>query len=250
MCCDKSVAWFKAGVLVTDLAAEIKKILDKHESHFRLKPLSFPNDEFEKDRLEREREFHLMTTFLTASVDDDDIEELKQNIANKLALNSLQRIGRYDWWWSPASDLVASTLREVQRTLEKATKKKIGDRLHKFRWMWWVLRELIYLAIVVSLFSVASSKFETVVVAALVLIYSRVALVGTGILVSFVHLAYTAELIYWEFGRTLRLKVPISRLTDAKKALGDLPIPSFIRNISIGIGSLIAVWHLVIAVLG
>jgi len=86
-------------------------------------------------------------------------------------------------------------------------------------------------------------------VAALVLIYNKVVLIGSGVAIFFVYLAHTAELIYWEFGRTLRLKVPISRLTEAKKALGDLPVPSLIRNFSIGIGSLIAVWHLVVVLL-
>jgi hypothetical protein len=234
---------------MTDFKSEISRILEEHKSRFALQPLSFTDDELEKDRLERQREFRLMTHYLTASIDEEDVDDLKQHIADKLAYDSLRTIGSSEWWWSPSSDLVASTLRDVQRTLERETKKKIGDRFRKFRWMWWVFAELSYLAIVIGLFSVANSKFETVVVAALVLIYSKVALVGSGIAIFFVYLAHTAELIYWEFGRTLRLKVPISRLTEAKKALGDLPVPSLIRNFSIGIGSLIAVWHLVVVLL-
>ena len=93
-----------------------------------------------------------MTTCLTAAIENDDTEEMKGLIAEKLALSSSQRAGRNDWWWSPADDLVASTLREVQWTLEKTTEKKPKDKSHKFRGVWWVLRELIYLAIVVSLF--------------------------------------------------------------------------------------------------
>jgi len=234
---------------VTDLQSELKKVLDEHRSRFRLEPLSSQDEYLEKERLERKREFHLMSHYLTAAFDEEDAEELKEHIADKLAYDSLPRIGENDWWWSPADDLIASTLRDVLRTLEKDTKKTTGDKLRKFRWIWWVLSELIYLAVVIGLFSVASSKFETVVIAALVLIYSKIALVGSGIAIFFVYLAHTAELIYWEFGRTLRLKVPVSRLTEAKKALGDLPVPSFIRNVSIGIGSLIAVWHLVVVLL-
>jgi hypothetical protein len=242
-------ACFKKGAFVTDFKSEINRILEKHKGGFALEPLRFPDDELENDRLERKREFHLMSAYLTAALDEEDVEELKQRIADKLAYNSLQRIGENDWWWSPADDLIASTLRDVLRTLEKDTKKTTGDKLRKFRWIWWVLSELIYLAVIIGLFSAASSKFETVVIAALVLIYSKIALVGSGIAIFFVYLAHTAELIYWEFGRTLRLKVPVSRLTEAKKALGDLPVPSFIRNVSIGIGSLIAVWHLVVVLL-
>ncbi len=230
---------------MADLKSEIIKVLDTHKNRFRLDPLWDQNEYLEKKRLEREREFHLMSHYLTAAMDEDDVEELKKHIADKLAYGSLPIIGENDWWWSPADDLVASTLRDVQRTIERDTKKKPGNKLRKFRWIWWVLSELIYLAVIIGLFSVASSKFETVVIAALVLIYNKVALLGSGIGIFFVYLTHTAELIYWELGRTLRLRVPISRLTEAKKALGDLPIPTFIRNISIGIGSLIAIWHLV-----
>jgi hypothetical protein len=250
--CDKSIACFNVGAFVMDLKPEIKKILDKHESSFNLKPPSLPNDEFEKGRKAREQDFYLMTVHLTEvydSIDEDAIEELRRNIADKLALDSLQRVSRSEWWWSPPSDSVASTLREVQRALEKTEKKKTSDSLRKFRWIWWVLRELIYLAIVVSLFTAANSKFETVVVAALVLIYTSVASARTAILISFGYLAYTAELIYWEFGRKLRLKVPISRLTEAEKVVSDLSIPNLIHTISIGVGSLIALWHLVITLL-
>ncbi|MGA7640082.1 MAG: hypothetical protein WCB00_24330 [Candidatus Acidiferrales bacterium] len=233
---------------MTDFKPEIRKILDKHRDRFVLKPLSFPNERMEQARLERERDFDLMTHFLTRSMDEDDVEEFKQNIADKLAYDSLPRIGD-NWWWTPPSDLVASTLRDVKRTLERSTEKKARNWFRKVRWMWWVLRELIYLGIVLSLFSVASSRFETVTVAALVLIYSQVAFVGSAIGMSVVYLAHTAEVIYWEFGRTLRLKVPISRLTEARKLVDDLSIPNLIHNISIGIGSLIALWHLVIALL-
>ena len=102
--------------------------------------------------------------------------------------------------------------------------------------MWWVFVELVYLAIVFGLFSVATSKFETVVFAALVLIYNRVAGVGIAAAWSFAYLAHAAELIHWKFGRMLGLKVAIAPLTEAKKAVGDLSIPNFIRLISIGIG--------------
>jgi hypothetical protein len=241
------------GVFMTDLKSEIKKILDKHESHFRLSPpSSFLTDEFEKSRKEREREFYLMRVHLAEvydSIDEDATEELKQNIANKLAYDSLPRIGG-NWWWTPASDLVASTLREVQRTLEKSSKKKPQSWRRMFRWPGRILVELGYLAIVVGVFSVATSKFETVVVAALVLIYNRVAGVGVATVWSFAYLACAFELAHWQFGRVLRLQVPIAPLTDAKKAVDELVPQNILHLIAIGIGSLIALWHLALAVLG
>jgi hypothetical protein len=234
---------------VTDFKPEIKNILDKHRDRFALKPLSFPNERMEQARLEREREYDLMTHFLTTSMDEDDVEELKQNIADKLAYDSLPRIGD-NWWWSPANDLVASTLRDVQRTLERSTEKKARNWFRKIRWVWWLFVELVYLAIVFSLFSAATSKFETIVFAVLVLIYNRVAGLGIAAVWSFAYLAHAAELIHWKFGRMLRLKVPIAPLAAAEKAVGDLSIPNFIHLIAIGIGSLIALWHLIVALLG
>ena len=111
---------------MTDFKPEIRKILDKHRDRFVLKPLSFPNERMEQARLEREREFDLMTHFLTTSMDEDDVEELKQNIADKLAYDSLPRIGD-SWWWSPANDLVASTLRDIQRTPRKIHEKEDAE---------------------------------------------------------------------------------------------------------------------------
>ena len=202
----------------------------------------------ESARLEREREFDSMTHFLTSAMADEDVEELKQLITDKLAYDSLPSVGS-NWWWSPANELVASTLRDVQRTLERSTEKKTRNWLRKFRWVWWVFVELVYLAIIFGLFSVASSRFESVVIAVLILIYNRVAGIGIGVLWSFAQLNRAAELIHWEFGRVLRLKVPVAPLTAAKKAIGDLSVPNFIHLISIGIGSLIALWHLVITLL-
>lgn len=238
---------------MTDLKSEIKKILDKHESSFRLSPSSsFLTAEFEKSRKERERDFYLMTVHLTEvydSIDENAAEELKHNIANKLAYDSLPRIGG-NWWWSPASDLVASTLREVQRTLDKSSKKKPQNWTHWFRWPWRIFVELVYVVIVLGLFSVATSKFEVVVIAALVLIYNRVAGVGVGTVWSFAYLAHAAELSHWQFGRALRLQVPIAPLTDAKKAVDELLPQNILHVIAIGIGSLIALWHLAFALLG
>ena len=115
------------------------------------------------------------------SIDEDDVEELKQDIANKLAISSMDRVGRKDWWWTPANGLVTGTLKEVQRTLEKMTAGNTRGWPRKLRLAWKVLAELIYLAIVLGVFSVASSEFEIVVFAALVLIYNSVLFVGAGI---------------------------------------------------------------------
>jgi hypothetical protein len=235
---------------MTDLKSEIEKILERHKRDFQLDPISsHESDDKNRERIGRQRDFDLMTHNITASIEEEDVEDLIQHIEDKLAYDSLQTIGRYDWWWTPPSVAVTGTLRDVRRALNAATKKKktVKDRFRKFRWVWWVLRELIYLAIVIGLFSVSTSKFEAVVMAALVLIYSRVAMLGVGLGAIVTYLGHTVEVIYWEFGRRLRLKVPISRLTEAKEPLGDLSVQTLTHSISIGIGTLIALWHIAAA---
>ena len=91
---------------MTDFKPAIKKILDEHENSFRAKA-TFATSE--KERREAEGDFYLMSVFLRVdkdssdSIDEDAVEELKKNIANKLALSSLQRIARNDWWETPAN---------------------------------------------------------------------------------------------------------------------------------------------------
>jgi len=169
---------------MADFKSEIKKILDKHREQLPLEPSRVRGEIFDKDIEEWQRDFDLMNRYLIDihdSIDEDDVEELKQDIANKLAISSMDRVGRKDWWWTPANGLVTGTLKEVQRTLEKMTAGNTRGWPRKLRLARKVLAELIYLAIVLGLFSVASSEFEIVVFAALVLIYNSVLFVGAGI---------------------------------------------------------------------
>jgi hypothetical protein len=237
---------------MADFKPEIKKILDKHREQLPSEPSRIHGEVFDKDIEEWQREFDLMNRYLIDfrdSIDEDNVEELKQDIANKLAISSLDRVGQKEWWWKPANGLVTDTLEEVQRTLEKMTAGNARKWPRKLQLARKVLAELIYLAIVVGLFFVASSDFETVVLAALVLIYNSLVFVTAGVGMGVVYLTHNLEAVYGELGRTLRLKVPISRTEEGKKLIEDLTVPNLIHYVSIGIGSIIALWHLVTAIL-
>jgi hypothetical protein len=129
------------------------------------------------------KQFWLMRVHIIESrdsVDEDEVEELKESIANKLALGS-KTAGDDDWWWTPADPKVADFLKKVQRTLEKATERKSKTWRRWFSYAWKVFVEVAYLAVVVAIFYVAKTKFETVVLAVLVMIYNAAVSVRVGV---------------------------------------------------------------------
>jgi len=235
---------------------QISAIIEKFEREFRSREPSIAKfdgeAELERRRAEFERELWLMRVHLLEdrpSIDCDDGEELKEMVANKLVVSSPNKVHSSDWWWTPADASFQGILREVQRTLEKETESKVRHWRRGMSYAWSVLSELIYLAIVIGLLSAATSKFETMVFSVLIIIYnavtSRMSVIGLGT----VYLMYRIEEAYGEVGRALRLKVPVSPARQAAKQVTKSTVAALIHNVSIGIGSLIALWHLVAAIL-
>jgi hypothetical protein len=229
--------------------SELQVILAKNKKHFFLETWRHEDEALEKSRKVREQDFHRMSVHLTAAFEECDPEELTDHIDNKLALSQLSKVCRDDWWWIPASDPVACTLRDVQRMLRTNTKRGIVKRMSSFGWIWWLLVDLAYLAVVLLMFTVANSKFEMVVIAALVLIYSRISLAGVAFATAALLVGQAFEAVRWEFGSVLKLKIPISGLTKAQESLRKAGLRAVIHASSIGIGSLLALWHLGVALL-
>ena len=161
----------------------------------------------------------------------------------------MNKVHSSDWWWTPADTSSRGILKEVQQALEKETASKVGISGRIFHYARLVLVELVYLGIVVALFSVARSRFETIVLAALVMIYNSVAYTGSAIYRGLYSLMWRAERAYGEVGRALGLKVPVSPAIEAEKALRESRVAFIIHVASISIGGLIALWHLVAAML-
>jgi hypothetical protein len=202
---------------------------------------------FVKDLQEQFSLMHVYIVGNTDSIDEDDAEELKEQIANKLALGT--QADAKDWWWTPASGMTEQFLKRVQRTLERGTEKKKSPWRHRLRYAWKILVELAYLAIVVGIFSIATSKFETVVFAILVLIYNSTTSVAMGVGLGFAYGALSLQVAYGEIGRRLRLRVPVAPAREAEKQVKGLFASALIHNISVGVGSLIALWQIVSAIL-
>jgi hypothetical protein len=235
---------------------QVSAIIEKFEREFRSRERSIAKfegeAELERQREELECQLGLMRVHLLEerpSIDYDDGEELKEMIANKLAVGSPNKAHSSDWWWTPADPSIQEILREVERALEKETKSKAHPWGRGMFFAWCVLSEIIYLAIVVGVFSAATSKFETVVFSALVMIYNAVTSRISGIGLGAIYLMYRLEEVYGEIGRTLGLKVPVAPAREAAKQISKSGGAALIHNVSIGIGSLIALWHLIAAIL-
>src|SRR5437763_2056589 len=197
-----------------DLRPEIEKVFAEHEKEFMLDETAEKFWDKEDARfvqdLRKESRFlrvHIMES--RESIDEHEAEELKEMIGDKLALSS-NTAEPNDWWWTPAQPITQKLLKSVQRTLEKATERKSRAWQRWLRYSWKVFVELVYLALVIGVFSVASTKFEIIVLAILVMIYNTIKTVGGGVVVSFAYLGCELENAYGEIGRSLRLKVPVS----------------------------------------
>jgi hypothetical protein len=215
---------------------------EAYEQHLEAYTRAYENCERELSQIR----FHLIES---RPIDQDDSEELKEMIANKLAVSSMNRAHSSDWWWTPADDSLQNILRELQRTIEGETISKVQTSGSMFHYARLALAELVYLGIVVALFSVARSRFEASVFAALVMIYNSVLYTGSVIYRGAHSIMWRTEKAYGEIGRALRLKIPVSPVKEAEKAIRESSVAFMIHVGSITIASLIALWHLVAAML-
>ncbi len=227
-------------------------IIEKFEREFHAREGSIARLEgeegLERQRAKFERELWLLRVHLVEerpSIEYDNGDELKELISNKLAMSATIRSNGSEWWWTPAPFEFREILQKVKRTLEKETESKSKSWRKGFGYAWSALEEIIYLALVLGVFSVATSKFETVVLAILVLIYNASTLAVRGVGVVSLTLMYRIEENLGQVGRALKLKMPVGPADLAAQQLTKTATTSLIHSISIGIGSLIALWHLV-----
>jgi hypothetical protein len=235
-----------------NLRPEIEKILAKHEKDFMLDETvaaRLSGEDGAREVQDLRREFWLIRAHLVENTGEtigkDEAEELKDQIDGKLAVGS-KLIGENDWWWKPTGFASEQVLKDVERLLRKNLKERWWRAGLKYLWI--VFVELIYLALVIGAFSVASTKFEIVVVGILVLIYNA-ASVSAG-LTSFVFCYFVVGMhkVYGDIGRSLKLRIPIAPEKDAEKTLNTASVNMMIHNVSLGLGSFVALWKFVNAV--
>jgi hypothetical protein len=159
-----------------DLKAKILAVLDQNQKNFR----PSPKDDERGPEFERLRD--LLDEIALNSFPGNYASNVDEAIANKIAITETQgrRILSDDWWWTPSSSWrLTSVLRELRIVTQKARGAGGWRWLRGIEYAWTVVRQLIYLGIVLGLFFVASCVFENLVFAALVLIYNSVVSVGS-----------------------------------------------------------------------
>jgi hypothetical protein len=244
------------GIFMPDLKADVEKIVAKHKHEFMLNEETareYSGEDGVRFVKNLRREFDLMHLHLVEckeSFDDYDAVQMIDQIRNKLAVSETRwrRVRPDEWWWLPAQPVVEKVLREVQRNLEKATEKKRQRWFRILRYARHVLVELVYVTIVWGVFTAANSKFEEIVFAVLVMIYNSVGSVGSALGMGVVQLLYSNAAAHGEFMRSLNAKASVTEVNEAAKTVSVLTVEVLIHNVSIGIGTLIALWHLVTAI--
>jgi hypothetical protein len=231
-------------------------IVEKFEKTFRKREASIAKfegeAELERQRAEFERELWLLRVHLVEerpSIEYDNGDELKEMISNKLAVSAVGENQGTDWWWTPANFEFQGLLQKVQSALEKETQSEHKPWRKGLFYVWSVLGEIVYLSVILGAFSAASSKFESIVFAALVLIYNSTTVAVRGVGLASLTLLYRVEENLGQIGRALKLRMPVGPANEVARQVTKTATIAIIHNISIGIGSLIALWHLVTAIL-
>ncbi len=238
---------------LVDLKPEIENLWKKHERHFLFDEVLADDPPGEKGTpftRESRQQYWLIHSHLLSDVevlDAEETEELRNKIANKLAVGA-KTAGEKDWWWSAPTPAVEDFLRDVQRLLDRAAPNKKERWKLWLRYSWQVITELIYLGLVVSALSVARTKFETVALAILVLTYNAATSTRSGVGFTLAYVMAALQQAYGEIGRSMRLRIPIGPEREAEKTVTKAGITLFIHGASIGLGSLFAIWEIVDAV--
>jgi hypothetical protein len=198
-----------------------------------------------------ERELDILRSRLRSdqdAIDPEDADYQKEQIENKLAVSSIEIAHPDDWQWTGVSPAHQSLLRDVHAVLQKESTSKSQRWKRILFYVWHGLGQLCYLAIVLGLFYIASSKFETVIYSVLVLIYNAATLSHRTTILGTVAVLGQTEAAHVDLARALRFRVPLSDLKEAVEETKKSIALNKIHALGLGLGSLIALAHLVVTI--
>src|SRR6266478_612526 len=218
-----------------DAGEEINKLCEK----YRLKVASGNLHDYIKSDENKESlldEIQAIQHRVWPSILDDDsmesLRELRQRIDSKLALKQ-EKVRENDFWWAPPA---FETTEQLLIDILKVVDKELAPPPRKLAlpYVWQAVKDLIYLAVIVSLLLSAQSKFELRILAILILVYSNLtySMISAAHTTTAVVRALDGEL--GKIGRALRLMWLKPQDTDSRKD----DILTLIHTVSIGLGSL------------
>jgi hypothetical protein len=167
--------------------------------------------------------------------------EAWQQVRNKLAMR-IERVSQDDYWWTPPQHQeTVGLLWEIAGILRKAVSPwwRLTATV-----TWHVVKELLYLGILVALLLSSRSNFETRVIALLVLIYNSISSEAgsLGLALNGIQVLMGDELK--NVARSMKLKASVMDFkTSEQFGMGNLL--TYIHLISCGLGSVIAIVALV-----
>ncbi|SRR6266478_3745286 len=220
-----------------DAGEEINKLCEK----YRLKVASGNLHDYIKSDENKESlldEIQAIQHRVWPSILDDDsmesLRELRQRIDSKLALKQ-EKVRENDFWWAPPAfqtteQLLTDILKVVDKELAQPPKRPV------LPYVWHVVKDLIYLAVIVGLLLSAHSQFELRILAILILIYSNLAYSIIYAVQTTMAVAKGLDAELGRIGRALRLMWLKPQDADSRKD----DIITAIHTVSIAIGMLCA----------
>lgn len=210
-------------------------------------------DEFgdEEDAKRLHRDLHELKVYVLEgceTMDEDGARELLDNIKNKLSTIE-DLIGPNDYWWTPPDYETAEVLRSVHNVLERNIKPKKKGWKRTLSILWDCFWGIVYIAVVLALFRIADGPFQTMVVAGLVLIYNATKASSEGVLNGISVLVTPVLGEVSKIARQVKVVAPVAPLEELARTNTERMLKSGVSALFAGVGSIIALYHILILAL-
>jgi hypothetical protein len=157
---------------MNNLAAEITRTLDEYQRRWK-SPDTLLEAESVRRKLLNDIEILRNTLGHYGTLDRVKASQFRELISSKLEMMQRNSASPSDWWWeTPTHPMMESLLATISLSLSGA----IRPPARRLSFAWAIVKELLFLGIVVALLLAGRNNFETRVVAILVLIYTYIGL--------------------------------------------------------------------------
>jgi hypothetical protein len=155
-----------------NLAIEISRILDEYQRQWESTDTNFESESLRKELL---NEIAILRSTLVreGALDAAKAVEFRRLIYHKLAMKRDSDLPS-DWWRTPPHALMERLLTKISLSINEAIRPAAWRRYLSFTWA--IVKELLFLGIVIGLLLASQNQFERRVVSILALVYTYVGL--------------------------------------------------------------------------
>ena|SRR2546425_1355443 len=194
-----------------NLAAEITRTLDEYRHEWESRDTKFEAESVRRKLLD-EIEILRSTLRHEGTLDNVKALEFRRLIYHKLAMKR-DSTPPSDWWWTPTHPLMERLLIKISLTLNEAIRPPAWRRHVSFAWA--IVKELLFLGIVVALLLAGQNNFERRVVAILVLIYTFIGLESGRVGFHLTGFELDMDYVVGRIARRMRIKWDDTEESDA-----------------------------------